>query len=779
MKNIEFAEIASIVNRSGFIQIGEASTRDPKGRWALYTAVSDVPGTWRQEFQILYLSSEATIDSIRDAQKELSDFKKVQVVYAASLAKRLPTFRNHLDHEIRKVASAPDYLRSFISGQLSKYLQSFNIPPNFVQPAVQTPAGFTKKVPNSLVAFLRDDETLAEGKVAILLAEPGQGKTYMTKAVAGELKQSQHVPIYISSEQWTQMRPEDLASIGKTILHSFRFFEAPISWVEGYEDEFISTALKLDLFKIVFDGLDEYILWNRGAISIEETLSQLAELAKETTAKILVTSRTSFWKAMEEQPDVFVYMLQPFDANHAAQYFSNRLAGEPSKQDMARQLFKELQNSAKGPTERGLVGRGFVLTLLADLADKGSGTKSRLPDETITQWLTRLFCEREVERQKLPISAPQQVEIFKELAVEGLYGSPTSELLRLCIESTVPLSPKQVDDLVGAASQRGKLYDHPILKHQNGLWAFVQEQVRMNLIAERLFERCHSDGALLQDRAFFELHRGSFVDDLASTCVEIAVAKHDRPTSEKEIRLLISKLVQDERTYLGSRSLAGCVAYNATNSFEPIGGPKSDRAQLFASLFPKGIVQGAEFEGTLSSLDLRGVMFADCTFRKATFVNSLFDASTVFEDCEFIGGMYSRSEGISDVTIKGGELDEAFRALMNAEKVSTGAKKYSADDLKSDTSQVLRKFAKGTIIKSVSEGGLNRGVISLSVHRDEIIQTLLKYVIETHHLPGTNTPGYNVREDAKQAFQFFAGNGVFTGPIDRAYRELCEKLKLV
>src|SRR5262249_8246491 len=135
----------------------------------------------------------------------------------------------------------------------------------------------------------------------------------------------------------------------RTITHSFRHHDSPISWLEGHEEEFLKTTLKAGIFRIIFDGLDEYVLRTspNGAIRPGEAIEALLELSEATGARILVTSRTSFWnvnlpaedlKEIAEGRKLFVYEIRPFDIQHARNYFANRLK-DSAKVDQAIQLF--------------------------------------------------------------------------------------------------------------------------------------------------------------------------------------------------------------------------------------------------------------------------------------------------------------------------------------------------------------------------------------------------------------------------------------------------------
>src|SRR5581483_6794718 len=197
------------------------------------------------------------------------------------------------------------------------------------------------RIPNPLRSFLcaPAPSSLGQsgrGKLAIVLAEPGQGKTYMSRHLVSELARANTgiIPLMVDSSQWQTLSIDDQTSLSKTIAHSFRHFDAPIGWLDGHEEEFLQATLKADIFRIVFDGFDEYILRNRGLVQPIEVLRALAALAGTTGTRIIITSRTSFWytnlpdAAIEEfinETGSLVYIIQPFDPEQAKHYFTSRL----------------------------------------------------------------------------------------------------------------------------------------------------------------------------------------------------------------------------------------------------------------------------------------------------------------------------------------------------------------------------------------------------------------------------------------------------------------------
>ena len=122
-------------------------------------------------------------------------------------------------------------------------------------------------------------------------------------------------------------------------------------------------------------------------------------------------------------------------------------------------------------------------------------------------------------------------------------------------------------------------------------------------------------------------------------------------------------------------------------------------------------------------------------------------------------------------------IDADAKSLIDSEAIRSGRKEYSRDDLRSDIASLVQKFIfkDGLGLKTVEERGLERGAISNSVHKTEIVEAFSRTVVEAHVL-GAGKTGFHVRESAKASLNYFASNGVFTGPVAELFEQMVEKL---
>ena len=88
MATLQFIEIADLLNQSRTVAINLQPVKASAGNWELYSGNYQVH-TQKLPFEVLYLQSKASEDSIRIAKRTAFKEGFTQVVYAPSLDTRL------------------------------------------------------------------------------------------------------------------------------------------------------------------------------------------------------------------------------------------------------------------------------------------------------------------------------------------------------------------------------------------------------------------------------------------------------------------------------------------------------------------------------------------------------------------------------------------------------------------------------------------------------------------------------------------------------------------
>ena len=651
-------------------------------------------------------------------------------------------------------------------------------PPHYVDPRI----GTHLRPPNAVEAFLSEPSGDGTGALGIVLAEPGQGKSYMSQYVVHRLatiRGETLVPVLVDATQWQSMPEEDLSDLWKTIAHSFRFYEVPIGWVEGHEEAFIQAACRTDLFRIVFDGFDEFILRNRGRVDPMEVLDSLSELANQTGARVVITSRTSFWNTnlSKEQTEAFVertgsevFPIRPFDLSTARDYFSGRFRELPSPDaalKRAASFYRVLDK--QNPT---LAGRGFVLNLVADLVARDDVELSPT-DRKVLPWLMEALCRRETLRQDLPITAEQQLgmmRLFATMVAEG--SSPNDEIFELYLYGEADLDTEECDRTMN------KLQSHPLLRFNTntGFWNFKEEQVGTFLLAEEILTSPLPKVPPLVRRLELQDNPGT-MQDLASTLIDLQTHEGD----DRSIREVVTALRVTTRspTDDGPRMFAGRLSLLAVDALRKQGLPKIDRTEFLQSLAGDPI-EGLSFSGTIASYDLRGAAFRDCLFSHVTFAQCVFDASTAFDRCAFVDGVrIAKSKGFQSSSILGScHMDGSTRQWLRSIMVTEGTVNYSEDDLRADIDAVVGKFLSkgGMMLRTIGENDLYRGTIQGSIYGKEIIDEMKNSILARHSISGTSSSGLHVTDEAAADVRFYATNNNYTGILKEVFDKLARKL---
>ena len=788
MEPLEFIEVANLLNCSHSISINKTPTKSAVGNWDLYAGAYTIH-THRYPFEVLYLHSRATHEGIRRARKEVFRKGETQVVYAPSLSRRMRAHEELLQADAGRFVTLPEYLASFVQEELKSYTDhlSRREPLHYVEPKIETPSGFAKRIPNPIQNFLEDPpvDDSGEGHVAVLLAEPGQGKTFMcdylvsrlAKQAASQYPSKRFAPIYINAEQWTSMSEGELSSLHKTMIHCFRYFESPIALLDGHEEAFLETTLRAGLFRVVFDGFDEYILRSHGGMTAVEALSGLVKLANSTGTRIVITARTTFWASEinERLQDVegasdnlFVYQMEPFEYNQAVQYFNKRLGsrGAPVV-SRASALYQRLQRGGDQ-----FVGRGFVLSLIADLFERDPTFEVREITGGPVSWLLHALCEREQLRQGLPLTSDQQMSILMQCAIEEVRGRQQTDADIILL---VQMENESLDE-EAARSCLTKLRTHPLIMRNasRDSWATTQEQARVALVAKFLSGRPASGRDHVIERLSNDANWDpGFYNDLAAMLVE-----QSGDTGPTAFKSLLERFQScGDHGYAALPRLAVVTALRYMDASMPSGATRDERTKALKEILPTGMLLKLRFSGGVSKFDFRGTVFSECRFEGVRWAHCRFDQETVFDRCNFRGGSVDHCEEFGRSRFDKCDGDDAGMAIIHAEQIAAGARSYTDSDLRADIRAVVRKFIPkgGFILRTVREDHLRTGPISRSRFVEEVVEEIARQILEFHHISGASERGAHVRADASECVRFFATNNVFTGPLEQAYRRLRAK----
>jgi NACHT domain len=795
MTALTLRDIARVVSLRGTTFIEDNPVVADEGRWALYAGENVVRNS-HYPIYLLYLYAECTLKDILAAATSIRKASITEVIYPPSLEDRLIKRNDEIAWALRMTqnrCTTREYLFSCFAESLTNYRQKILAldPEHFVDPHVTRVSPGVQMERRGAFPLLTHFTSSPSPHVGVLLADAGQGKTYLTQRLAYKMIPWGVVPLYVQARQWTRMAPEALPDLWKVIASSFESFESPMPWIVGNEYEFLSVTMKAGLFTLIFDGFDEYTYLNRGRIDAGETLEALVRLATDSESRMLLTARTSFWendiaRDGADLPAHVRYQLLPFDRKHAKTYFDARLVDE-RKAARSLHLYDSL-NASHEDQGTNFVGRGFVLSLLADLVDR-TDEQLQLPStESVTRRVMKALCERERIRQNLPISAEHQLQALGTFAEQTAAGAaPTTDLLAAAIAYSVSLEDDLMRELVGDKTRRnvGKLAVHPLVEYRASTreWRIRQEQVYYNLLADQLLSCQSSTDPILRDFVQKILPDPKLRAEIATVVVDQACSVERVSIAREKVQEIIGKVVAHSTDIptsisMPERDLAAAIAILMVNRYVPAGRPRADRRDELLSYFPGNELRFLQFSGTLASISFKGVIFRQCRFEAVTFVNCEFDQTTIFDRCRFVGGRLENCDGFGKAKFIDGWKDPDAAMLIESQQVQADERPYTLRDLERDIDLLIQKFAPkdGFAMKLLEERFLRRGRFSNSPKREQIITAFFRHVLEYEEPQRKGTLMVQIRPLVKSAVTFYITNGVLTGALAMVFDEVAKEL---
>ncbi|MBI5903872.1 MAG: hypothetical protein HZB84_10370 [Deltaproteobacteria bacterium] len=246
----------------------------------------------------------------------------------------------------------------------------------------------------------------------------------MTITLAKNASTYHLIPIYVESQHWSKLQLDGVDELWDIISNSLSQFSTSLHVTE----ELFRHMLQHGLLCFIFDGFDELCGHRRFPLSAADVLNQLARIAQDSDARMILTTRTLYWESeiANKPSNVRMEQLAPFNTQQAKGYFAKHFPGDIVQRDRAFSLYQNLQKRVQPPTvEGGLSSRNLFINLpvcvnmVAECVKLGAVTDSAYQfKQGIVRGFLDLICEREQVRQGLLATAGEQLLAFEELAIE-------------------------------------------------------------------------------------------------------------------------------------------------------------------------------------------------------------------------------------------------------------------------------------------------------------------------------------------------------------------------
>lgn len=585
-----------------------------------------------------------------------------------------------------------------------------------------------------IMRYMQGRDVSDNGKVRILSAHAGVGKTTLARHLVRDLaelcksKSSRVVPIFVEAHHWDRRDLGEIDGLWGIIKNSLDVFDSSNKCSRHFSATLFRHALRQGYLSFVFDGFDE--LCGGDDFDADRVLKELAEMARESEARILVTTRTLFWNAQIHTPpeNVSVWTLDSFNSQQARGYFREEFEQNSAMTKYAVSLYNSLRKESRTPPEQtGSVRDQFVnlplcIRMIADIVKTHVTFPATIPSTSSASILQRIllgFCQRELRRIRIVSSPEAQLASFVDRAVDSRHLNPVFD----------------VEDLIHAVDgikeeDLAQLKTHALLervpppsKQYRFRYEFLGPHLRAVAIAEWLtaqpgsaafgpkhlsrIMRGEADGQGFVLEQLLTLLDSDNVSEVMSRGCELA---GDGPAGSFIFHLareLIErrKLPHDEATSVLLAGLSGM-------------SPESWNR----------VLSKREFHGTLEDLHLAGVKFHYCKFHDVVFRRCVVDSRTEFSRCDFDG----------DLRFEGG-LDQWARVSVASECKMSAQACFAWSDILGGHSasreariiQILRigleKFwYSGQIRPRIKRDDWNKGLLGRTNRAEPLLDLMLK-----------------------------------------------------
>jgi hypothetical protein len=606
----------------------------------------------------------------------------------------------------------------------------------------------------SLVAWIRGGETRTSlmSRIGVLLAPAGTGKTALSIELFYNCLNHHRLdlqarrtsewpfPLLIDRLAWIdQDFREGSDSLGDLVSNAIyrQFnFRPPVDRIQ--------RCLRYGAICPILDGFDELCAANPFVFGADDTIAGLkAALEGVKGSRVLLTCRESFWHDnvdVKLQPLVAAFRLSPFSEAQRREYLSKRFptSADQAKRDRTLSLLQKISAIRSSKTTAGsdvvnLSYLPWIVQFAAEATDSNVLSNSvyeaasATPDVDPIGHVLWQFCRREQQRIGISLSSENQIRFFSSLAAISDEWFPVDQ-----VNSVHELLAGEAD-YEGDSSHIEFLRKHGFL-HISGAatpnncrfeYPEVQDYLRARLAVESIcgsvatlgdtevFARCASEQSRLVDFVSLLL-RWRLSEDQIISAIASRRAEFSKLQNEGGSRALAGLLQIVLRVLRDQNANAADVAKNLCRYF----GDEQCKN-----------IDGADFGGLISRLDLSGIWITNSTFRNAYLEHVTFDASTVFDNCVFDGefGAAMNCKQLGEATFSNCKLSPAAMATLRQHKNNVGKTKIDRSHIEDACHRILRQFHIGQMgLRSKSYDDIRHEASKASTIGDEILRELIR-----------------------------------------------------
>ena len=526
-------------------------------------------------------------------------------------------------------------IRGLFAGYLEarlSHLQEQKAGIQYVEPVLVSAAEKTAPIKH-FVNFFSDGSVDDEG-IAVVRADAGVGKTTLAVMVADELLRQWEplrvIPVILTAQ--TSWRDIEVSS--QEINSPWELLRRALDR-QGHEFPVLDEGLFARIMQqgyiaFIFDGFDEL---RSADLKPNDTFSWMGSIASDSSARVMVTTRTSFWdRELGTTPTTHQLLdLKPFTIGNTRDYFRKHFTGIGDADRLiqrAIQIHTQLRQAAEngGSGAAAFVDLPACAAMIADYVRRGGTapiTDSAERYNIIDDFLTGIL-DRERVRQGIAQSTENAKAMFGDLAVSySVFSMEDVEIAGADYELS--------------SSDLNAMQDHAFLSKLPSLssegFRFKHEFLLHYLRADRIFALLRPSAKEFLERQYASDLRKLIRDEADGNGNLTDQAANFASKADLDRLAEVHQLSTEGRL----KSFVFHVLAKAVVSGSA-GRSRADRTEeIFGYLGAENHrVSGLHVNGSIADVSLRGWTIADSIFTDLSLVGCDTEGS-IFSACSFSG----------------------------------------------------------------------------------------------------------------------------------------------
>ena len=729
------------------------------GRCRVFAATTPA-GISSAQHWFIYLLADCTNDDLvkveRSLKSGLFEGEEYHIVVPKSLFSRKAL--QPLKGPDRSVHVFEDLMWSKIHQEFGGYMQGLRkqlddlkAGISYVEPSLLTEEENELLEPPTdyFVDFFSEPESSG---VTVIIGEAGVGKTTLAVMVADKLVQQWeklHVIPVLLTEQMIVAQQQDGANNSWDVLHQVLHQEGndfPLS-----DEMFFTHLMRQGYIAFIFDGFDEL---REMSLSPRENFAWLNDIADDSSARLMVTTRTSFWRREIEMPQTTrkLLNLKHFSKDDAYEYFNKCLGRQEEVLIKAKQIYNQLHKDVEktGESNFHFVDLPACAAMIVDYVKKGGNIpKFRTENKNIIDAFFSDILDRERERQKIATGLKEIRDVFEDVAIS--YDEfPMDALEAAGLQHEDLDSVRDHAFLIDVSSGQTSKYR---FKHEFLLYYLRASRILAMLErgGEEFVDECKSNlFILLCNEADGKGHLGDQIANFVSENNLQNIVKAYQICSNHKLKSFFFHIIA-KRVALRSPSPGKSRDERAEEIFNLLGAQDKK-------------ITGLSIEGAIVDLSLRNWVIRDSHFVNLALIKCETD-NLIFSKCHFVGNLELSKAEFKDCT---GEGDAELII-----SVANGVGDISEEDIRECLKTVLRRFRPRNHFRTIGYSEWKTGKTKSIEERFDLLESMkrenLVKKIEHH-------PRLEIEKSRIGEVRDFIDNGKLTGSVKTVFDHMEKKI---